>query len=444
MSSTSPVDELPTSPAAMADERVGVNDAVAATLTRWVGSMPTVYVVLVIFTGYVTLATWWDPLHQRDPYPFPFLLFLNNVAQLVLCLIILVGQRVLTATADRRAVQTYENAEAIFVQVADLQAHLDRQDRALSRGLSLLESSSHPWIEQHHVQAPPQATDQAVTRNDRIAAWLTQRLGNVWAFYLAAGTQVVWIVLAQTGVQHFDPYPFRFMCFLSTLAQLVFMIVIMVGQDVLGRAGDRRSEQTFLDAQAVLYECQRMKARLIAQDRVLDSLTGYMTVRVTEQLAHAAHDTSERVAHQTRVHEAMTTGQVPAAADVLRPWDELPVAEQDAYRTRARRIGENLAAIGCFMVPVGDPAPNVSFDDDEVRALAQVEYHCWMDDRIAARFDNLSERHDLDDALPLPWDDLPDAARVRHLQTARHVPVVVARAGFQVLRSAADDGPTAQ
>lgn len=98
--------------------------------------------------------------------------------------------------------------------------------------------------------------------------WLTVRLGSVvWAFYLAAGTPVLWIVLAEAGIQRFDRYPFLFMSFLSTLAQLVFMIVIMVGQDVLGRFGDRRSEQTFLDAQAVLYECRRMEARLMAQDR---------------------------------------------------------------------------------------------------------------------------------------------------------------------------------
>jgi uncharacterized membrane protein len=127
----------------MVDERIGINGAVAAALTRWVGSMPALYVVVVLFGGWMALATW-GPLRRADPYPFPFLLFLNNVAQLVLCLVILVGQRVLSAAADHRAVQTYENTEAIFTQVADLQAHLDRHDQALSRGLSLLESSPHP------------------------------------------------------------------------------------------------------------------------------------------------------------------------------------------------------------------------------------------------------------------------------------------------------------
>lgn len=226
---------------------------------------------------------------------------MDNVVQLVLCLVILVGQRVLGMAADRRAVQTYENAEAIFERVTDLQAHLDRHDRALGRGVSLLESSPHPWIQRHRVQPAPQAVDQTTGVNGRIAAWLTQRLGSMWAFYVAAVTQLVWIGMAELGVQKFDPYPFAFMSFLSTLAQLVFMIVIMVGQDVLNKAADRRSEQTLLDAEAILHECRRMKARLVAQDRVIDSLADYTSTQVTRQLARAVH--------QSRLEAAVAEGQ---------------------------------------------------------------------------------------------------------------------------------------
>src|SRR5262249_35929883 len=124
VSTATQVSDLPRQPVTVADEQVGVNGAIAAALTRIIGSMPARYAVLVIVGGWMTMATW-GPLHRVDPYPFAFLLFLNNVVQLVLCSVILVGQRVLGMAADRRAVQTYENAEAIFAQVADLQAHLD-------------------------------------------------------------------------------------------------------------------------------------------------------------------------------------------------------------------------------------------------------------------------------------------------------------------------------
>ncbi|AHH18937.1 putative membrane protein [Nocardia nova SH22a] len=433
MDSDSRADGTHAAAVTMADERIGFNDTVAAAVTRRVGSMPALYVVLVVFATWMGLATW-GPLHSADPYPFPFLLFVNNVAQLVLCLIILVGQRVLSAADDDRSIQTHRNTEAIFAQVADLQAHLDRHDRALSRGLSLLESTPHPWIRRHRVQPPPQARDQAVSTNDRIAVWLTRRLGSVWAFYFALISQLLWVLLSEFGIQTVDPYPFAFMAFLSTLAQLIFMIVIMVGQDVLGRTGDRRSEQTFLDAEAILHECRRMKARLNAQDRVIDSLTGYVTGRVSEQLGRALHETSERVDHQARAHAVMTTGQAPADAAALRHWDELTETDRQTYRTQARGIGENLAAIGYFMVPAFEAAYEIGFDDEEIGLLARFEYERRMARLRAERLDR-GPHEDPDDAQPLPWHDLPQSGRIRYLQAARRIPVIISGAGFQVLRS---------
>jgi uncharacterized membrane protein len=66
-----------------------------------------------------------------DPYPYPFLLFLGNVVQLLLIFIILLGQQVLGRTADKRAVQTYVDAEAVLHACERLQAHLRAQDLAI-------------------------------------------------------------------------------------------------------------------------------------------------------------------------------------------------------------------------------------------------------------------------------------------------------------------------
>ncbi|SEM04323.1 DUF1003 domain-containing protein [Streptacidiphilus jiangxiensis] len=406
---------LPKQPVTVSDERVGVNGAIAAALTQGVGSMPALYVTLVFCGGWMALATW-GPLHGVDPYPFSFLLFLNNVVQLVLCAVILVGQRVLGVAADRRAVQTYENAEAIFAQVADLQAHLDRHDRVLGRGASLLDSTPHPWIRRHRVQAPPQAIDQVVGANGRIAAWLTQRLGSMGAFYIAAGTQVVWIGMAELGFQRFDPYPFAFMTFLSTFAQLVFMIVIMVGQKVLSLAGDRRSEQTFLDAEAILHECRRMKARLVAQDRVVESLSDYTSTQVTEHLAQALHQSRMQAA-------AAETGAGGRSA--LRPWHELPEESRETSRAHARRVGESLAAIGCLMFPTtGEDSPDagmlVAFEEQEAQVLARLEHE--------------------QQPQGVPWDELSQRARAQAVDAVRYLPTVLADVGFQVLRTGGGDG----
>jgi uncharacterized membrane protein len=416
---------LPQRAVTSADEQVGLNAVIAAAVTRGVGSMPALYVTLVIVGGWMALAAW-GPLHRVDPYPFPFLLFLNNVVQLVLCSVILVGQRVLRMAADRRAVQTYEHAEAIFAQVADLQEHLDQHDRMLSRGVSLLEASPHPWIEEHRVQPPPQATDQAVSVNGRIAARLTQLLGSMWTFYASALTQVAWIAAAEAGLQRFDLYPFAFMTFLSTLAQLIFMIVIMVGQDVLGHAADRRSEQTFLDAEAILHECRRMKARLTAQDRVIGSLSAYATAQVTEQLAQALHD-----------HRAtLESGLQP------RPWMLLPESLREPARAQARQLGEMLASIGCLLVPDPGPGPGVTFTDEEVHLLARLEHEHWMAGQAALSLADGPGPRDRADPRMAPWAELTDRAREKYTQAARDIPATLAGVGFQVLRhDTAHDGP---
>lgn len=429
MTRASHVNGISRTPAAVSDERIGVNGAIALVITRAVGSMPALYVALAFIGGWMALATW-GPLHRVDPYPFAYLLFLNNAVQLVLCLVILVGQRVLGADAKDREDRTYEHAEAIFQQVADLQRHLDRHDRALSRGVSLLKSSPHPWTERHRVRTPSQASGQAVTVNGRIAAWLTRRLSTMWAFYLAAGTQVACIVWVQAGTGRPDSGPIVFMSFLSTLAQLIFMIVIMVGQDVMSQAGDRRAEQTFRNGEAVLYECRRMEVRLTAQDRIIASLTGYVNVQVTERLAQAIHDT------YGAVHEG-------GMAVSLGPWAELPEEFKESNRAQAREIGERLAAIGCVMVPAFDQAPDFAFDDHEVQLLARLEHERWMGERTAQGFEFGPVRGERTRPDLVPWERLPGEARRRNLQDVRRIPAMLACAGFQVLRhgGGAQDGP---
>ena len=268
-------------PARVSDEHVGFNGRAAAFITRTVGSMWSVYATLAVMGGWMALGTW-SFLHRLDPYPFAFMLFLGNVVQLLLTFVILVGQQVLGKAADKRAMQTYEDAEAIFQEVSQLHNHMEAQSQLLCAGLSLVESERHPWIEQHAVERPPLVRHAVLRTNDKVAAWLTQRVGSMWAVYLALVVQVGWIALALVGVLRFDPYPFAFLLFLSSLAQLIFMFVIMVGQDVLGRAGDQRSQQTFLDAEAILHECHQLQGHLTAQDEVINQLCAYVREHAPE------------------------------------------------------------------------------------------------------------------------------------------------------------------
>jgi uncharacterized membrane protein len=259
----------------MADEHIGFNGRLGAFVTREVGSMWSVYITILFVLGWIALATF-GPLHQADPYPFPVLLFLGNLVQLMLVFAILVGQGVLGRTADRRSEQTFKDAEEILHEVTLLHSHLQKQDRILNHGIDLMRSEPHPRVKERKMVTPPKVADQYIGLNGRIAAAITKAVSTMWAFYAAAAFQFGWIALAELGIIRFDPYPFAFLLFLSSLLQLVFMFVIMVGQDVLGRAGDQRAQQTFLDAEAVLHECLRLQQHLTEQDRAIVSVCSYI------------------------------------------------------------------------------------------------------------------------------------------------------------------------
>lgn len=261
-------------------EHVGFNGRLAAQITRRVGTMWTVYFTSAFIAGWIFLAQ--IGVFSFDRYPFAFLLFLGNVVQLLLIFVILVGQQVLGRAADKRALQTYEDAERILQHCLRLQAHLLEQDKVMNAGVALFEHVPHPHIEARKLKKPPTISDEHVGLNGKIAAFITAKVGTMWAFYFATAFQFVWMGLAQAGVISFDPYPFAFLLFLSSLTQLILMFVIMVGQQVLGGAADKRAIATYLDAEAVLHECEHLAAHLKQQDE--------MIVRMVRRLEHCARE----------------------------------------------------------------------------------------------------------------------------------------------------------
>jgi uncharacterized membrane protein len=94
----------------------------------------------------------------------------------------------------------------------------------------------------------------------------------MWAFYGAAFFMAAWMTLAEGRVIRFDPFPFAFLLFMGNIVQLLLMFVIMVGQQVLGAAADKRAVQTYRDAEAILHECLELERHLQSQDTALSSI----------------------------------------------------------------------------------------------------------------------------------------------------------------------------
>jgi uncharacterized membrane protein len=130
----------------------------------------------------------------------------------------------------------------------------------------------HPWIVERRRHGPPLTAHERVGFNGRLATIITRGVGTMWAFYLAAVILAGWMLLSLVGLIRFDPYPFAFLLFLGNVVQLLLMFVIMVGQQVIGAASDKRAVQTYKDAEAILHECLRLQKHLQEQDQVLRSI----------------------------------------------------------------------------------------------------------------------------------------------------------------------------
>jgi hypothetical protein len=113
-------------PAKVDDERIGLNGKIGLHITKITGTMWAAY----LFFG-LTLVSLPAAIESGSS-----LVIVSWIAQtflqLVLLPIIIVGQNIQGAASDKRAVQTYQDAEAILHECMQLQAHLKAQDDALT------------------------------------------------------------------------------------------------------------------------------------------------------------------------------------------------------------------------------------------------------------------------------------------------------------------------
>lgn len=125
----------------------------------------------------------------------------------------------------------------------------------------------HPQIEARKAVKPPKVADQAVGLNGRIGLTLTAIVGTMWCAYAFAALALFVLPQAVGGgvltlVQWLS----------QTFIQLVMLSVIMVGQNLMGRAADKRAELTYNDADATLHEADQIQGHLKAQDDAMNEL----------------------------------------------------------------------------------------------------------------------------------------------------------------------------
>jgi hypothetical protein len=104
---------------------VGLNGRIGLRLTALVGTMICAY-----FFGAIALISLPSAIHTHNP-TIIIAWISSNFLQLVLLPVIIVGQNLQARAADKRAMQTYQDAEAVLHEAIEIQKHLASQDKIL-------------------------------------------------------------------------------------------------------------------------------------------------------------------------------------------------------------------------------------------------------------------------------------------------------------------------
>ena len=126
----------------------------------------------------------------------------------------------------------------------------------------------HPRIAARKAAGPPKAADEHVGANGKIALMLTTVVGTMWCAYAFALLALVALPAALGSGDLLSLVQW----ISQTFIQLVMLSVIMVGQNILSKASDKRADMTYKDADATFHEAGQIQAHLKEQDAALNTL----------------------------------------------------------------------------------------------------------------------------------------------------------------------------
>jgi hypothetical protein len=138
--------------------------------------------------------------------------------------------------------------------------------------VKLYEHVPHPHVRHRAEQGPVRTDDERAGVNGRIGLAITTLVGTMICGYVFA---VIALLSLPSAISSHN-LTIIIAWISSNFLQLVLLPVIIVGQNIQAKASDKRAEQTYQDAEAVLHEALQIQQHLAAQDEkilaVLDRL----------------------------------------------------------------------------------------------------------------------------------------------------------------------------
>lgn len=176
---------------------------------------------------------------------------------------------------------------------------------------------------------------------------------------------------------------------------------------------------------------------------VLDDLSGalrlYGVVHAACDPALIGDDLVERLArviHESYVVSRRRRGERPGSNPSLVPWEELPESLRRANRAQAKDIGRKLRELGCALSPRVGPGDEHALEEPEIERLAIMEHQRWLAEQQAAGWRYAPDRDDAQRLHPAirSWETLREDMRERNHDAVRELPVILADAGFRIVR----------
>ncbi|MGD1013204.1 MAG: DUF1003 domain-containing protein [Acidimicrobiales bacterium] len=106
-----------------------------------------------------------------------------------------------------------------------------------------------------------------VRLNARFGLKITLVVGTMWCAYVFT---IIALFALPSAVKQ-GTY-FIVVWLSSSFLQLVLLPIIIVGQNIQAKAADKRAEDTYKDAEAVLKEAEEIQKHLLAQDEAISSI----------------------------------------------------------------------------------------------------------------------------------------------------------------------------
>jgi len=134
----------------------------------------------------------------------------------------------------------------------------------------------HPRVAHRAAEGPAKTVDQrrihhpnpVIRFNARIGLAITIVVGTMWCAYVFAAVALISLKDNLGSTQAL------ILWISSSFLQLVLLPIIIVGQNIQAKAADKRAEDTYNDADAILHEAMQIQQHLQAQDAEIEKILG--------------------------------------------------------------------------------------------------------------------------------------------------------------------------